>query len=152
MKNQALLFSILLAILFCCVGYYTYPVLAKALLPITPRVQYIITSPGSFISHALVFGLGCGLIPLLLYFIWQFTGTDKIGKRLSAFIVLFVAATALFVHYWIVRDIIDTATGINVPNVVNTFDLANLMYHIYLLIGLLIGGTVAFYVLQKRKT
>lgn len=150
MKNQSFILALLIAVLLTWLGYYNYPMMVMWLMPQVAHVQYMIASAGDYVTDALWFGLACGIIPLLLYFLWNITQTtDTRGQTLSGFILVFVCSSAIFIHYIIVKDLIGNAALST--QVIHFFDLGTLMYHFYLLVGELIGGTVAFYVLKKRK-
>jgi len=149
--TQAIFITLGSAIALTIVGIMSYDTIAALLLPKMDHMQFTVTVIGTQFSNAIWFGMVCGLLPIALYSIWLATHTKENRKKLlSTILILVCMLTALITRYFVIKS---AAQKINISQeniTMNTYDMNNLHYALYLFFGLLAGTLISFIILKRK--
>lgn len=154
-SKRTAIITIILAIVFFITGFYNYAAFIEWMLPKTEGVSYSTASFSGQFTETLEFSLLLALIPVVISLIWKSLHNISVKQKIisACIIIVFVAAAALLRRQLLINEIsyFPNASAFPGKNLSFSVPIENLHINLFLLIGLLAGSMLAYFIFKKTN-
>jgi len=153
-KELPKLYVILLSIILFIISYFGFSKISDLLLPKVENVDFYTTNLRDSFLQNLYYSLIIGITPIFIYGTWVISKIKNVTNRyLSIILVFMTMLTFILLRMEVLKlkfknlPILESETG---EIITHTFNIKNLNYEYFLLIGL-ISGCILCYLIFKSK-
>lgn len=159
MRNKTILLGILLSIVFFIVAFITSGSVLEWALYSSKDVKFMSSSMADMFRQTFIYSLVVGLIPITLVLVWQITPVETIRKRLlsALMIIAFIMLAGFLRCQWVkvlareATDYVRTKHLSSQSDLQDIFPISRVHLGIYMMVGLLIGSVVAYFIFRNKK-
>ncbi len=143
------IYLLIISVILFSSGFVNYYVIQSLIVDHFSKVSFAYEKVGTQFFDSLVFGIICGIIPIVLTILWSKTFTEKKSlKFISLLVLIIVIALYNIARIEVLKSKYDSNTNSKITSSIS-FENINIPLHIFL--GELLGFLIIYIVLKRIK-